>query len=240
MSNSFFIDTSLCTACRGCQVSCKQWHDLPAEKTTNRGTHENPPDLSFMTYKVVRMREEVMDGKLQWLFFPEQCRHCMEAPCQETAGEPSAIYKDEASGAVVFTAVTKELNNIDEIIQSCPYNIPRKAEDGTLAKCDMCVDRLHNGLQPACVQTCPTGAMSFGKREEMLTLANQRLEIVKKNYPKAMLIDEKTVRVIYLVQYEPEKYHKSAMAMITPMNMTRMMAIRKMFRPIANMGVQLM
>lgn len=240
MSNSFFIDTSLCTACRGCQVSCKQWHDLPAEKTTNRGTHENPPDLSFMTYKVVRMREEVMDGKLQWLFFPEQCRHCIEAPCQETAGEPSAIYKDETSGAVVFTAVTKELNNIDEIIQSCPYNIPRKAEDGTLAKCDMCVDRLHNGLQPACVQTCPTGAMTFGKREEMLTLANQRLEIVKKNYPKAMLIDEKTVRVIYLVQYEPEKYHKSAMAMITPMNMTRMMAIRKMFRPIANMGVQLM
>ena len=240
MSNSFFIDTSLCTACRGCQVSCKQWHDLPAEKTTNRGTHENPPDLSFTTYKVVRMREEVMDGKLQWLFFPEQCRHCMEPPCLETAGEPSAIYKDEASGAVVFTAVTKDLNNLDEIIQSCPYNIPRKAEDGTLAKCDMCVDRLHNGLQPACVQTCPTGAMSFGKREEMLTLANQRLEIVKKNYPKAMLIDEKTVRVIYLVQYEPAKYHKSAMAMITPMNMTRMMAIRKMFRPIANMGVQLM
>jgi formate dehydrogenase iron-sulfur subunit len=240
MSNSFFIDTSLCTACRGCQVSCKQWHDLPAEKTTNRGTHENPPDLSFMTYKVVRMREEVMDGKLQWLFFPEQCRHCMEAPCLETAGEPSAIYKDEASGAVVFTANTKDLNNLDEVIQSCPYNIPRKAEDGTLAKCDMCVDRLHNGLQPACVQTCPTGAMSFGKREEMLTLANQRLDIVKKNYPKAMLIDEKTVRVIYLVQYEPEKYHKSAMAMITPMNMTRMMAIRKMFRPIANMGVQLM
>ena len=72
MSKSFLIDTTLCTACRGCQVACKQWHDLPAEKTINRGTFENPADLSFDTYKLVRMREEVINGKLNWLFFPEQ------------------------------------------------------------------------------------------------------------------------------------------------------------------------
>ncbi len=42
MSKAFFIDTTLCTACRGCQVACKQWHDLPAEETSNRGTYENP------------------------------------------------------------------------------------------------------------------------------------------------------------------------------------------------------
>ena len=80
MSKSFFIDTTLCTACRGCQVACKQWHDLPAEETENRGTYQNPADLSFDTYKLVRMREEVIDGKLRWLFFPDQCRHCVEAP----------------------------------------------------------------------------------------------------------------------------------------------------------------
>ena len=74
MSNAFFIDTTRCTGCRGCQVACKQWHDLPAEKTENRGTFENPPDLSFSTYKLVRMRETETDGKLKWLFFPEQCR----------------------------------------------------------------------------------------------------------------------------------------------------------------------
>ena len=44
MSKSFFIDTTLCTACRGCQVACKQWHDLPAEATENRGSYQNPPD----------------------------------------------------------------------------------------------------------------------------------------------------------------------------------------------------
>ena len=35
MSKSFLVDTTLCTACRGCQVACKQWHDLPAEETVN-------------------------------------------------------------------------------------------------------------------------------------------------------------------------------------------------------------
>jgi Fe-S-cluster-containing dehydrogenase component len=37
MSYAFFIDTDRCTGCRGCQVACKQWHDLPAEETQNRG-----------------------------------------------------------------------------------------------------------------------------------------------------------------------------------------------------------
>jgi formate dehydrogenase iron-sulfur subunit len=56
MSKAFFIDTTVCTACRGCQVACKQWHDQPAEATTNRGTYDNPPYLSFSTFMVVRMR----------------------------------------------------------------------------------------------------------------------------------------------------------------------------------------
>lgn len=239
MSKSFFIDTTLCTACRGCQVACKQWHNLPAEKTTNRGTHENPPDLSFNTYKVVRMREEVLDGKLQWLFFPEQCRHCVEAPCLETAADPEAIYKDEATGAIVYTARTKGLD-AKAIIESCPYNVPRQAADGTLAKCDMCNDRVTNGLLPACVKTCPTGAMNFGNRADMIKLAEQRLAEIKKTHPKAVLIDAKTVNVVYLAAYDPALYHKNAMAAASPApGMTRQMALRKMFQPLTRMAAHI-
>jgi hypothetical protein len=36
-----------------------------------------------------------IDGQLKWLFFPEQCRHCIEPPCLETADDEAAIYKDE-------------------------------------------------------------------------------------------------------------------------------------------------
>jgi formate dehydrogenase iron-sulfur subunit len=231
MSKSFLVDTTLCTACRGCQVACKQWHDLPAEKTVNHGSYQNPEDLSFDTYKLVRMNEEVIGGQFRWLYFPDQCRHCLEPPCEATAGEPSAIYKDPATGAVIYTAVTKELGNIDEVIESCPYNIPRKSPDGTLAKCDMCLDRLQNGLQPACVKTCPTGAMNFGERDEILTLAKNRLAVVKKKYPKAALLDPDDIRVVFLVAFEPQMYYEFAVAANGTFDMTRQVALRKMLKP---------
>ncbi len=231
MSKGFFIDTTLCTACRGCQVACKQWHNLPAEHTVNAGSFQNPPDLSFDTYKLVRMTEDVIDGRLHWLFFPEQCRHCIEPPCLESAGEPSAIFKDEHTGAVLFTANTADLNP-DDIIASCPYNIPRKNDGGTLAKCDMCNDRVINGLPPACVKTCPTGTMNFGELEEMKALAEKHLETAKKKFPNATLIDKDSVRVIYLTGFDPMKYHKNAMASHKPFGMNRHMALRKMFRPL--------
>jgi len=239
MSKSFFIDTTLCTACRGCQVACKQWHDLPAEETTNRGTYENPADLSFDTYKLVRMREEVIDGQLKWLFFPEQCRHCIEAPCLDTVDDPAAIFYDEPTGAVVYTAKTREWDAAD-IIDACPYNIPRKGPDGTLAKCDMCYDRVQNGMEPACVKTCPTGAMSFGDRNEMLALAKKRVAMVKNTYPKAMLLDPEEVRVIYLVSYDPGLYCEHAVASITTRGISRLAALKRLFRPLSNIASHLL
>jgi formate dehydrogenase iron-sulfur subunit len=235
MSKSFFIDTTLCTACRGCQVACKQWHDLPGEKTSNRGSYENPEDLSFQTYKLVRFNEKIINNKLEWLFFPEQCRHCTEPPCRDTASDPTAIFKDPATGAVIFTANTKNLD-ADEIIESCPYNIPRKAKDGTLAKCDMCLDRVQNGQEPACVKTCPSGAMHFGDSKEMLDLANQRLKKVKKEFPKARLLDSDMVQTIYLTAHDPGFYAKDAVASIgnrskQPVFLSRKQVLEKMVSP---------
>jgi formate dehydrogenase iron-sulfur subunit len=230
MSNAFFIDTTRCTGCRGCQVACKQWHNLPAEATTNRGTFQNPPDLSFTTYKLVRMREAEIDGRLKWLFFPEQCRHCLEPPCLETAMDESAIYQDEKTGAVIYTANTKALIT-DDIIASCPYNIPRQAADGTLAKCDMCNDRVTNGLLPACVQTCPTGTMNFGARDEMLALAETRLGVVSQTHAGAQLVDADSVNVIYLIAETPEEYGENIIASAGMRGITRSLALRRMMRP---------
>ncbi|SLM31240.1 Formate dehydrogenase subunit beta [Desulfamplus magnetovallimortis] len=235
MAKAFFIDTTLCTACRGCQVACKQWHDLPAEITTNRGTFQNPADLTFSTYKLVRMTEEVIDKKLTWLFFPDQCRHCIEAPCLETAENSDAIYRDEDTGAILYTIKTKELD-AESIISSCPYNIPRKAEDGTISKCDMCNDRVHNGLKPACVATCPTGTMNFGEREEMLALGEKRLAEVKEKFPNASLLDTDEVNVIYLVTHDSRLYHEYAMApQSRKSGISRKVALRKMMKPFASL-----
>ncbi len=235
---SFFIDTTICTACRGCQVACKQWHGLPAEKTQNRGTHQNPADLSFVTYKLVRFNEVVVGGKLKWLFFPDQCRHCIDAPCKMEADDPKAIFTDPATGAVIYTARTKNLD-AQAIIEACPYNIPRAAKDGTLAKCDMCIDRVENGLLPACVKACPTGAMNFGDRDKMLALAKTRLAEVKKKHPNAGLMDPGDIRVIYLLGEDPKLYYEFAKASDSAFDISRAVALKRLLRPLKNLTASL-
>jgi len=214
---SLFIDTTRCTACRGCQVACKNWNQNPASATKNLGSHQNPPDMDGNTFKLVRFSEVVSDGKLKWYFFPDQCRHCLEPPCKDSVEGyvDNAVIQDEATGAVVYTEKAKEAP-FDEVKSSCPYDIPRKNAKGQLTKCTMCIDRISNGLKPACVKICPTGAMNFGERDEMLKLAKERVEALKAKNPKAQLLDADQVRVIYLVVDDPKKYHKNAIAAVRP------------------------
>ncbi|MDR2892505.1 MAG: 4Fe-4S dicluster domain-containing protein [Deltaproteobacteria bacterium] len=216
MPKSFLVDTTRCTACRGCQIACKEWHDLPANDTRQRGTHQNPPDLNPNNYKIVRFRERLTaEGTVIWNFFPDQCRHCLVPNCKDTADKvvPGAMIQDQKTGAVLPTEKSAALSAADAraVINACPYNIPRlDAKTNRLTKCDMCVDRVSNGMQPICVKTCPTGCMSFGEREEMLVLAQKRLENVKKRFPKAFLADYRDVNVIYLLGEEKEHYYEYA------------------------------
>jgi formate dehydrogenase iron-sulfur subunit len=235
---SFFIDTTLCTACRGCQVACKQWHDLPAEETVNRGTYQNPADLSFVTYKLVRFNEVVVGGKLKWLFFPDQCRHCLEPPCQMAVDDPAAIFRDPSTGAVIYTANTKNVD-AQAVRDSCPYDIPRACQDGTLAKCDMCLDRVQNGLLPACVKVCPTGAMNFGDRDQVMAMAQKRLAMAQKTHPKAKLLDPDDIRVIFLVAEEPKHYHTFAVASAGAFDMSRAVALKRLLRPFTSLTARL-
>ena len=211
MSKGFFIDTTRCIACKACQVACKQWNGLSAEKTKNNGDYQNPPDLSSTTYKTVRFNEEIIDGKLRWLFFPDQCRHCLIPPCLLWAQDSKAIYQDEDTGAVIYTTATENLTSRD-IIGACPYDVPRSDTNGLLAKCTMCNDRVKKGMEPACVKTCPTGTMNFGELEDMQALALERINKVKAVYPDARLLDQDAVRVIFLTAFAPQNYHKHAAA----------------------------
>ncbi len=217
MGKSIFVDLTRCTACRGCQVACKQWKNLPGEDTRQTGSYQNPPDLSFPTIRLVRFVETKINGKLEWLFFPEQCRHCYAAPCksQADAYNEKAMLQDEETGAVYTTPeiMTITGDDIQAVQEACPYNIPRigPGKKG-VSKCDFCFDRITNNMAPACVLSCPTGTMNYGTEEEMLKLANERLVEVKKRYPDATLGDPDNVRVIYLFQTDPKIYYKNAIA----------------------------
>jgi formate dehydrogenase iron-sulfur subunit len=215
MSNgkSILVDTSLCTACRGCQIACKQWNELPGTKTKQIGTYQNPQDFSASTWKLVRFAEgRNGSGKPYWYFFSDMCRHCMEPPCADTIKGfvKDAVIHDETTGAVVYNVKTKGAR-FDEVRSSCPYDIPRQnLTTKVLAKCTMCIDRIKNDRVPACVQSCPTGAMIFGDRSEILAEVEKRVAELKKSYPKAMAINPEDVRVIFIVKDDPKKYWKHA------------------------------
>jgi formate dehydrogenase iron-sulfur subunit len=100
----------------------------------------------------------------------------------------------------------------------------------------MCYERIRSGLEPACVKTCPTGTMNFGEREAMLSLAQKRLETVKKTSPKAMLLDPHDVRVIYLVAYESSLYHEFSVASSSSFDITRQAALKRMLRPLTSIA----
>ena len=76
------IDTTRCTACRGCQVACKQWNEMPGLRTRNFGSYQNPPDLQWNTWTLIRFQEHVdQKGNLKWLFRKDGCMHCTDAAC---------------------------------------------------------------------------------------------------------------------------------------------------------------
>jgi formate dehydrogenase iron-sulfur subunit len=236
---AFFIDTTLCTGCRGCQIACKQWNQLPATKTENWGSFQNPKDLCFYTYKLIRFQEHMgPDNKPVWYFFPDQCRHCVEPPCLEAAEDdaPGGIIIDGLTGAVLYTDKLKKANAAD-ITEACPFNIPR-AQKGTgyMSKCTMCVDRVNNGLLPACVKTCPTGAMSFGDRDKMVAVAKNRLGEVKSKYPNAEVTGLDDLRVFYLLADKPAKYHQYASVDVAPKGMDRKMALRKIGKSLKELS----
>ena len=235
---SFFVDTTKCTACRGCQIACKQWNQRIAEKTVNRGSHQNPPDLSYNTWKLVRF-SEVVQPKINYYFFPDQCRHCLTPPCKDVADGKAkgAVIQDEKTGAVIFSPKVKlKAEDFKEIREACPYNIPRISGAGVMGKCTMCFDRIKEGMLPACVKACPTGTMNFGDRKEMLEKANKRLDEVKKVYKSAMLANPDDVRVIFLLADDPKKYHQFAVAGNT-IGITRKMALKRLFQPLRSLTI---
>ncbi len=240
MSKVFLIDTTRCTACRGCQVSCKEWKNLSSISTRQRGTHQNPPDLTHVNFKLVRFSEHLEGGTVKWYFFPDQCRHCLEPPCKEASRVDGAIIRDEATGAVIFTEKSAQ-ENPATIRSACPYDIPRQDPvTKRLVKCDMCLDRVRANRLPMCVKSCAMGAMNFGERGDMLKRAAERLATVQKEFPQAALLNQEDVAAIFLVADAPAKYHKFALADPPSGLMTRKQMLTGLFtEPLRKIGRQL-
>jgi formate dehydrogenase iron-sulfur subunit len=171
------IDVSRCIGCKACQAACMEWNDLRDTVGTNDGFYTNPADLSDQTWCLMRFNEEEIEGTLNWLILKDGCLHCSDPGCLKACPAPGAIVQ-YSNGIVDFQE--DQCIGCGYCQTGCPFNIPRYSKkDAKAYKCTLCSDRVAVGLEPACIKSCPTQALSFGSKEEMLELANHRLDDLK-------------------------------------------------------------
>lgn len=212
---ALLIDSSLCIACRACQVACKLWHGLPPEDAMYDGIYVVPQDLTGTRWTLVKDPEtEDEDDRVRLLFFKDQCRHCQSPRCMTACPVRRAIVKDSTTGAVVITDKCRpQACKTRPCESACPYNVPRF--DGLLArerKCDFCYDRTTDGSDrcTSCADACPTGAIQFGDADDISDLANQRLAEITAEFPSANIYPTRRTEVMWLLTADPSEYGLTA------------------------------
>lgn len=205
------IDVSSCVGCKACQVACSEWNDIRDNVGHCVGVYDNPADLSAKSWTVMRFTETEQNGKLEWLIRKDGCMHCEDPGCLKACPSAGAIIQ-YANGIVDFQS--EHCIGCGYCIAGCPFNIPRlNKEDNRVYKCTLCVDRVSVGQEPACVKTCPTGAIHFGTKKEMLELGEQRVEKLKaRGFEHAGIYNPQGVggtHVMYVLHHanQPELYH---------------------------------
>ncbi len=205
------IDVSVCIGCKACQVACSEWNDLRDEVGHCDGTYNNPQDLSPSSFEVMRFSEYVNEeGGLEWLIRKDNCMHCADPGCLKACPAPGAIVQ-YANGIVDFNS--EHCIGCGYCVAGCPFNIPRVSKkDHKAYKCTLCSDRVFNGLEPACVKSCPTGSIQFGTKAAMLEYGAQRVEHLRaRGFDNAGVYDPPGVggtHVVYVLQHadRPELY----------------------------------
>jgi formate dehydrogenase iron-sulfur subunit len=166
---AILVTPELCIGCRACQVACKSWNLLPGIKTHNSGTYQNPPDLASAAYNIINYSEVPSQADpVRWLFVSRRCMHCDDAGCMKICPAAGALYRTK-EGAVAFDR--EKCIGCKLCVNACPFDVPRYDAEGKVTKCHLCFDRIAEGMLPACAKTCPTGALQFGDREELITTA---------------------------------------------------------------------
>jgi len=109
------------------------------------------------------------DGTLMWLMRKNQCMHCAEPGCLEACPSDGAIVQ-YTNGIVDFSRTSASAAGI---ASQAAIHIPKfNKETKRVYKCTLCTDRVSQGLEPACIKSCPTGCLHFGSKDDMKYLAN--------------------------------------------------------------------
>ena len=170
MRYAMVLDQNRCIGCGACTLACKQHNAL----------------ASGVFWSQVLKKVDGSYPYAQLHFEPILCNHCSSAPCVEVC--PTGATQKLENGVVIVEA--DKCIGCRFCMVACPYNArafnfskpkpysPEKGlttfeevrfaehQIGTVGKCDFCLDRVEQGLPPACVQTCPTRARIFGDLDD--------------------------------------------------------------------------
>ncbi len=192
------INVVKCIACGKCHTACGTQNNL-------KGATFNPNKpfpLSGQDWVAYVPAEK---GKA-WHFRKHSCMHCTDASCMEVCptgaisrqGEAVIIDQDWCTGCGYCA-------------QACPFGVPHKDEEtGTARKCNFCITRVSQGGTPACVEVCPTSALTFGPRDEMIESARTQVAaLIDDDFPDANVYGVTELggmHVIYVLDAKPTVY----------------------------------
>ncbi len=144
-----YLNSRRCIGCHGCEVHCKTNKKLPVGPLLCEITHE--------PLKAVK-------GVPKTEFHFRSCYHCEEPFCVDICPTKAMIKREDG---IVYVEEEKCIGCMS-CAGACPWGIPQLNPDtGKAVKCDYCMDRIDQGLRPACVTKCTTHALKFVTIQEL-------------------------------------------------------------------------
>ncbi|MBN2123447.1 MAG: 4Fe-4S dicluster domain-containing protein [Deltaproteobacteria bacterium] len=142
------VDLSRCIGCYSCVVGCKNWHRIDAgEKGRIRLL-----DLVLGTYPDVS----------RWVM-PLMCMQCDRPPCVSVCPTRAGYRRDDG----IVTIDPEKCVGCELCTFACPYGARTMRGDSPVADgCDLCANRVDEGLEPYCVESCPMDALVFGDLDD--------------------------------------------------------------------------
>ncbi len=177
-----FIEFERCTACKSCEIACAVEHSSSKELFT--AIYEKP-------LPVKRIHVE----RAFCFSYPAKCMHCTDAACIKAC--PAGAMSREADSGAVFVNEDRCMGCF-MCAMVCPFGaVSVSPEEKVAVKCDFCLSRLKEGKVPACVEGCPTRALTFGEvnhlvKKKRVTTAESvamRLDRVKEERRKVTALD---------------------------------------------------
>lgn len=163
------VDTTRCVGCRSCEAACAEAHHLPVPDIGDTSVF-NKVRKPSVTQLMVINRYETEKGEV---FVKNQCMHCNQPGCV-TACLVKAFEKQK-EGPVTWAT---NCMGCRYCMIACPFDMPKfeyHSPTPRILKCTLCWERIRKGEKPACVESCPEEALTFGTRRELVEEAKRRI-----------------------------------------------------------------